>query len=423
MIFALDPLFLGDAGTLEVVLIVILKVLVAFGVLLLTVMLYIWWMRKFISDMQNRVGPSRAGPFGILQTLADGIKLFFKEDLIPNKADKFVFKLAPFFSIVPALLVFTVVPVAGDFSSGGDGTVTWFGNKTFVQLADPHIGILFVLAMSSIAVYGIMLAGWSSGSKYPLLGSVRASAQMVSYEAALGLALVAVLMKTGTLSTHNIALSQSGGIADWGLVVTGFVPFFIFFIATTAELNTPPFDLVEAEQELVGGFHTEYSSIRFALFFMAEFMNVITMSGVMVTLFFGGPGVLPPIWPSMVLGFVVVCRKSIHLRFRICVDAGNTTKAKVRPTHGLRMEIAHPLSTWLGNAPRNSRCIQRSRSRQRFISTPHSSYQRRNANLTRRFTHEIHIYWKTQARARRGRGIRMKSFTLTAFSNHLEGNK
>ena len=174
MIFALDPLFLGDAGTLEVVLIVILKVLVAFGVLLITVMLYIWWMRKFISDMQNRVGPSRAGPFGILQTLADGIKLFFKEDLIPNKADKFVFKLAPFFSIVPALLVFTVVPVAGDFSSGGDGTVTWFGNKTFVQLADPHIGILFVLAMSSIAVYGIMLAGWSSGSKYPLLGSVRA---------------------------------------------------------------------------------------------------------------------------------------------------------------------------------------------------------------------------------------------------------
>ena len=195
MIFALDPLFLGDAGTLEVVLIVILKVLVAFGVLLLTVMLYIWWMRKFISDMQNRVGPSRA-PFGIPPNSADGIKLFFKEDLIPNKADKFVFKLAPFFSIVPALLVFTVVPVAGDFSSGGDGTVTWFGNKTFVQLADPHIGILFVLAMSSIAVYGIMLAGWSSGSKYPLLGSVRASAQMVSYERALGLALVAVLMKT-----------------------------------------------------------------------------------------------------------------------------------------------------------------------------------------------------------------------------------
>ena len=305
MLAGLDPLFLGDAGTIEILLIVILKVVVAFALLMVSVMLYIWWMRKFISALQNRIGPSRAGPFGILQTLADGIKLFFKEDLIPNKADKLVFKLAPFFSLIPALLVFTVVPVAGDFSSGGDGTVTWFGNKTFVQLADPHVGILFVLAMSSIAVYGIMLAGWSSGSKYPLLGSVRASAQMVSYEAALGLALVAVLMKTGTLSTHDIALTQNGGITDWGLVITGFIPFIIFFIATTAELNSPPFDLVEAEQELVGGFHTEYSSIRFALFFMAEFMNVITMSAVMVTLFFGGPGgYYPSFGPAWLWGLL-----------------------------------------------------------------------------------------------------------------------
>ena len=305
MLAGLDPLFLGDAGTIEILLIVILKVVVAFALLMVSVMLYIWWMRKFISAMQNRIGPSRAGPFGILQTLADGIKLFFKEDLIPNKADKLVFKLAPFFSLIPALLVFTVVPVAGDFSSGGDGTVTWFGNKTFVQLADPHVGILFVLAMSSIAVYGIMLAGWSSGSKYPLLGSVRASAQMVSYEAALGLALVAVLMKTGTLSTRDIALTQNGGITDWGLVITGFIPFIIFFIATTAELNSPPFDLVEAEQELVGGFHTEYSSIRFALFFMAEFMNVITMSAVMVTLFFGGPGgYYPSFGPAWLWGLL-----------------------------------------------------------------------------------------------------------------------
>ena len=306
MIFSgLDPLFLGDAGTLEVLLIVLLKVIIAFSLLLVSVMLYIWWMRKFISAMQNRIGPSRAGPFGILQTLADGIKLFFKEDLIPSQSDKFVFKIAPFFSLVPALLVFCVVPVAGDFSGGGDGTVTWFGNETFVQVADPHVGILFVLAMSSIAVYGIMLAGWSSGSKYPLLGSVRASAQMVSYEAGLGLALIAVLLKTGTLSTHDIALQQNGGITDWGLVVTGFVPFFIFFIATTAELNSPPFDLVEAEQELVGGFHTEYSSIRFALFFMAEFMNVITMSAVMVTLFFGGPsGYYPDFGPAWLWGLL-----------------------------------------------------------------------------------------------------------------------
>jgi NADH-quinone oxidoreductase subunit H len=321
MMAALDPLFLGDAGTLETLGIVLLKVLVAFGALLVSVMLMIWWERKFISDMQNRIGPNRAGPFGLLQTLADGTKLFFKEDLSPEQSDPFVFKLAPYLSLVPAFLVFCVIPIAGDFSGGGDGTVTWFGNKTFIQVADPHVGILFVLAMSSVAVYGVMLAGWSSGSKYPLLGSVRASAQMVSYEAALGLSLVAVLLKTGTLSTHDIALSQAGGfglgdLADWGVVTTIVVPFVIFFVAATAELNRPPFDLVEAEQELVGGFHTEYSSIRFAMFYLAEFMNVVTMSAVMVTLFFGGPagpdlGVLPAwlwgfVWFFLKL-FVFLC--------------------------------------------------------------------------------------------------------------------
>lgn len=302
----LDPLFLGDASTWEIVAIVAIKTVFVFVALMVSVMLMVWWERKFISDMQNRIGPNRAGPFGILQTLADGIKLFFKEDLIPDEADSFVFKLAPYLSIVPAFLVFAVIPIAGDFSNGGDGTVTWFGNDTFVQLADPHMGILFVLAMSSIAVYGVMLAGWSSGSKYPLLGAVRASAQMVSYEVALGLALVAVLLKTGSLSTHDIVVGQAGdgpdvagwSLPDWNLIVLGVVPFVVFFVATTAELNRPPFDLVEAEQELVGGFHTEYSSIRFALFFLAEFMNLITMSAVMVTLFFGGPagpnlGVLP----------------------------------------------------------------------------------------------------------------------------------
>jgi NADH-quinone oxidoreductase subunit H len=163
-----------------------------------------------------------------------------------------------------------------------------FGEHTLVQLADPPIGVLLLLALSSIAVYGIMLAGWSSGSKYPLLGSVRASAQMVSYEAALGLSIASVLLISGTLSTHGIVGSQSG-FTDWHVVATGFVPFVIFMIAATAELNRPPFDLVEAEQELVGGFNTEYSSLRFALFFLAEFMNTVTMSGVIVTLFFGGP--------------------------------------------------------------------------------------------------------------------------------------
>ncbi|MEP6297170.1 MAG: complex I subunit 1 family protein, partial [Ilumatobacter sp.] len=171
---------------------------------------------------------------------------------------------------------------------GKDGTVTLFGETTRLQLADPPIGILLVLALSSIAVYGVMLAGWSSGSKYPLLGAVRGSAQMISYEAALGLSLAAVLISSGTLSTAGIVQAQNS-IADWNIIATGIVPFVIFLIATTAELNRPPFDLVEAEQELVSGFNTEYGGISFALFFLAEFMNLITMSGIIVTLFLGGP--------------------------------------------------------------------------------------------------------------------------------------
>ncbi|MGA1638392.1 MAG: complex I subunit 1/NuoH family protein, partial [Ilumatobacteraceae bacterium] len=186
--FALDPMLEGDVLWTPL-LIVVLKVLVVFVVGLVATMLMVWFERKVIAGMQNRIGPNKAGPFGLLQTLADGIKLFFKEDLLPRRSDKFVFALAPFLSLVPAFLAFAIIPLGGDYRDGNDGVVTWFGVETRVQLADPHIGVLFALAISSIAVYGIMLAGWSSGSKYPLLGSVRASAQMVSYEAALGLSL------------------------------------------------------------------------------------------------------------------------------------------------------------------------------------------------------------------------------------------
>ncbi len=294
MILGLDPLYTGDL--LGDVLLTLLKVGVAFAFLLVAVMLMIWFERKLISDMQNRIGPNIAGPWGILQTLADGLKLFFKEDLIPDKSDRFVFKLAPYLSLVPAFLVFAIVPLGGDFNrkDGTDGVIRVFGHDTFLQVADPPMGILFFLAMSSIAIYGIMLAGWASGSKYPLLGSVRASAQMVSYEAALGLAVAAVVLQSGSLSTHDLVLYQAGDgfnsvVPNWNIIVTGFVPFVVFLIAGTAELNRPPFDLVEAEQELVGGFHTEYSSFRFAMFFLAEFMNTITMSAIIVTLFLGGP--------------------------------------------------------------------------------------------------------------------------------------
>ena len=284
---ALDPLLVDDLLWVPLI-IVLVKVLIVFVVGLLATMLMVWFERKAIAGMQNRIGPNKTGPFGILQTLADGIKLFFKEDLFPSRADRFVFALAPFLSFVPAFLAFAIIPLGGDFRNGSSGEVTLFGQVTRIQLADPPIGVLFALAISSIAVYGIMLAGWSSGSKYPLLGSVRASAQMVSYEAALGLSLACVLLLAGTLSTSGIVAAQTT-ITDWHFISTGIVPFIIFLIAATAELNRPPFDLVEAEQELVGGFNTEYSSIRFALFYLAEFMNTVTMSALIVTLFFGGP--------------------------------------------------------------------------------------------------------------------------------------
>jgi NADH-quinone oxidoreductase subunit H len=293
-----DPLYAGDIDG-AVVLITLLKVVVTFAFLMVAVLFMIWFERKLVADMQNRIGPDRAGPWGLLQTLADGIKLFFKEDLVPDRAERRVFVLAPYLALVPAFLLFAVVPVGGDFNGDNGGVVRWFGRETYLQLADPPIGILLVLALSSIAVYGVMLAGWSSGSKYPLLGAVRASAQMVSYEAALGLSVAAVVLVSGSLSTHDIVVWQAGDgpggfIPNWNLLIAGVVPFILFVIAATAELNRPPFDLVEAEQELVGGFHTEYSSIRFALFFLAEFMNVITMSAIIVTLFLGGPS--GPVW-------------------------------------------------------------------------------------------------------------------------------
>jgi NADH-quinone oxidoreductase subunit H len=304
-----DPLYAHGVGA-AVLLIVLIKVVVAFAALMGAVTLMIWFERKVISDMQSRIGPQRWGPFGILQTLADGIKLFFKEDLVPERADRVVFKLAPYLSIVPALVTFAIVPIGG--------SLTVAGHTFLLQVADPPIGILLLLAMSGISVYGVMLAGWSSGSKYPLLSSVRASAQMISYEAALGLTIVTVVLSAKSLSTHVIVAAQGGDILRWNLLHLGLIPFFIFLIAITAEVNRPPFDVVEAESELVGGFHTEYSSIRFAIFFMAEFMNTITMSAVMVTLFFGGPAGWVPNIPHLHWLFPILWFLAKTLVFAFC---------------------------------------------------------------------------------------------------------
>jgi NADH-quinone oxidoreductase subunit H len=325
-----DPLF-AHGVSWAVLIIVVIKVVVAFAALMVSVMLMIWFERKVISDMQARIGPNRAGPWGLLQTLADGTKLFFKEDLMPEQADRVVFKLAPYLALLPAFLAFAIVPVGG--------LVTVAGHTFELQVADPPVGILFLLAMSSVSVYGVMLAGWSSGSKYPLLGSVRASAQMISYEAAMGMSVVMVVLVAGTLSTRGIIDKQATTFfTSWNLIRTGVVPFVLFMIAITAELQRPPFDLAEADSELTGGFHTEYSSIRFALFFLAEFMNVITMSAVVVTLFLGGPDgptphiyilswVVPILWflgKTLVFLFVYVWLRAAlpRLRYDQLMDLG-----------------------------------------------------------------------------------------------------
>jgi NADH-quinone oxidoreductase subunit H len=258
------------------------KVLVAFVFLLVTVMLMIWAERRIVAFMQNRRGPTRAGPIGILQTLADGVKLMFKESIAPNRADIFLYLAAPVMALIPAFLIFLVIPVGAPITVG-DTTYT-------LQVTDLNVGVLYVLAMSSVAVYAITFAGWSSGSKYPLLGSVRASAQMISYEAAMGLALVPVIMFNGSASLAEIVEAQGvtyfGWIPAWNIVL---IPsFVVFLIAAFAETNRAPFDLVEAEQEIVGGFHTEYSGLRFALFFLAEYINMFNMAALTVTFFLGG---------------------------------------------------------------------------------------------------------------------------------------
>ncbi len=258
-----------------------IRVVLVFGLLLTVTLLVVWFERKVVADMQNRMGPMRAGPFGILQTVADGVKLLFKENITPRKAEVWLYLAAPIAALIPALLIFLVIPIGRPFTLG-DREVQLVGT-------DLNIGLLYFLALSSMAVYAAVLAGWSSGSKYPLLGGVRASAQMISYEAAMGLALVPVILFTGTTSVVGIVDAQAGTVFGflgvWNVVL---IPsFIIFFIAGVAETNRAPFDLVEAESEIIG-FHTEYSGFRFALFFLAEYINMFTMSALTVTLFFGG---------------------------------------------------------------------------------------------------------------------------------------
>ena len=253
-----------------------LKTLLIFVFLVLLTLFNIWWERRVVARMQHRIGPNVHGPFGLLQSLADGVKLAFKEDLIPKAADKVVFILAPVIVVVPAFVTFSVIPFGPE--------VSFFGHRTPLQLTDMPVAVLFVMAIASIGIYGIVLGGWSSGSTYSLLGGLRSSAQMISYEVAMGLALVAVFMYAGSMSTSEIVAAQ--GDLWFGLALLP--SFIIYTIAMVGETNRAPFDLPEAEGELVGGFHTEYSSLKFALFFLAEYINMATVSALATTLFLGG---------------------------------------------------------------------------------------------------------------------------------------
>ena len=258
------------------------KAVMVFAICVLSTLMAVWTERRVLAKMQLRTGPNRVGPAGLLQSLSDGVKLALKEDIIPAAADKVVFIIAPIIATAMCFMSFAVIPMTG--------VVNIFGHKTALQLTDLPVGVLYILAVTSIGVYGVVLAGWSSGSTYPLLGGLRSSAQVISYEVAMGLSLVAVFIYASSMSTSTIVDSQHQHL--WNVVVL-FPSFVIYVISMVGETNRAPFDLAEAEGELVGGFHTEYSSLKFALFFLAEYVNIIAVSALATTLFLGGWHALP----------------------------------------------------------------------------------------------------------------------------------
>lgn len=287
-----------------------IKVGLVIGLLLLVIAYLIWVERKVMAHMQVRLGPMRVGWHGLLQPIADGLKLIFKEDIIPTHASKVLFVLAPVIATVPALMTFAVIPF-------GD-TISIMGYSIDMVITDVNIGILYILAITSVGVYGVLIAGWSSNNKYSLLGGLRSAAQMISYELSLGLSLIGVLMITQSLSLVDIVNAQS---KCWFVILQP-LAFIVYAISAIAEVNRCPFDLPEAETELVAGFHTEYSSMKFALFFMAEYANIVTVSAIAVTFFFGGwrGPFLPPIaWFMIKLAlciFFFIWLRSTYPRFR-----------------------------------------------------------------------------------------------------------
>jgi NADH-quinone oxidoreductase subunit H len=270
----------------------ILKIVIVLNATLVGVTYMVLLERKVIAWAQSRLGPMRVGPYGILQPVADAVKLMIKEDITPVRADKWVFTAAPIIAMVPALIVYAVIPFGPE--------VTLFGRRVTLYITDINVGLLYIVSVASIGVYGLILAGYASNSKYPLLASLRASAQLISYEVAVTLTLVSVILEAGTLSMVGIVNAQYNAHVWYAFIQP--VAFVLVFIGGLAETNRAPFDLPEAEQELTGGFHTEYSGMRFALFFLAEYANMIVVSSVVTTLFFGGW--LPPFPNTPFLSFL-----------------------------------------------------------------------------------------------------------------------
>jgi NADH-quinone oxidoreductase subunit H len=265
---------------IDYVLIPFAKILIVFLTLSLVIAYLTFLERKVIAFMQVRLGPMRVGPYGLLQPIADGIKLMLKEDIVPARADKWIFTLAPIITLIPAFIVFAVIPF------GPTDAFSLLGKQISLYITDLNIGVLYVLSVSSIGILGIILGGWASNSKYPLLGALRSAAQMVSYEVALGFSIIGVLMLAESLSLVKIVEAQRTG--GYWFVFLQPLAFLLFFVCGVAETNRAPFDLPEAESELVAGFHTEYSGFRFSLFFLAEYANMIVVSAMAVTLFWGG---------------------------------------------------------------------------------------------------------------------------------------
>ena len=292
--------------------VLIVKIIALIGILMTGFAYTMLLERRLLGFFQLRLGPNRVGPGGLLQPLADGLKMMMKEDLIPARADPLIYRLAPIISLFTALAVDAVIPFGKP--------IHLFGLTINLDIANPSIGLLIVFAFSSLGVYGLVLGGWASQNKYSLLGGIRASAQIISYELAMGLAVMGVLMMAGTANLENIVLAQRAHGWFW---LPQIVRFLVYFITAIAETNRTPFDLPEAESELVAGYHTEYSGIRFATFVIAEYINMLTVSGLAVTLFFGGwsgPGFLPPIiWFFLkvaILVFIFIWVRATLPRFR-----------------------------------------------------------------------------------------------------------